>query len=164
MTSTLLVSGGCDGDIRIWNAQKGAERTGFNVTYFLSNANTLCRKVHQNNTRAFGLRDCRPLQSRCRTHRIVCIRRPYVSFVKRTHNPGSSHRCSRIWNTSTGQCLKTLTEGQDAIWYASSASWLFRIAHTHTANTYNSLRTQSTFYPLRTTVLSVYGITIRPVV
>lgn len=23
MTSTLLVSGGCDGDVRIWNPQKG---------------------------------------------------------------------------------------------------------------------------------------------
>ena len=28
---------------------------------------------------------------------------------------------SRIWNSSTGQCLKTLTEGHDAIWYASSS-------------------------------------------
>lgn len=28
---------------------------------------------------------------------------------------------SRIWNTTTGQCLKTLAESHDAIWYAPHA-------------------------------------------
>ena len=27
--------------------------------------------------------------------------------------------CRRIWNTTTGQCLKTLAEEHDAVWYAS---------------------------------------------
>jgi COMPASS component SWD3 len=27
---------------------------------------------------------------------------------------------SRIWNTADGQCLKTLAEGHDAIWYVPS--------------------------------------------
>ena len=26
--------------------------------------------------------------------------------------------CRRIWHTTTGQCLKTLAEGHDAVWYA----------------------------------------------
>ena len=31
---------------------------------------------------------------------------------------------SRIWNTSTGQCLKTLAEGHEAIWYAAPVLYL----------------------------------------
>jgi hypothetical protein len=66
----------------------------------------------------------------------------------------------RIWNTSTGQCLKTLAEGHDAIWYGlhnfQGNSVLTSLLP---ANTSNSLQTQNTYSPLHTTALSDYGIT-----
>ena len=35
--------------------------------------------------------------------------------MRRAYNLLDLH--SRIWNTTTGQCLKTLAESHDAIWY-----------------------------------------------
>ncbi len=33
--------------------------------------------------------------------------------------------CRRIWNTTTGQCLKTLAEGQDAVRYVPLVNWAY---------------------------------------
>ena len=52
--------------------------------------------------------------------------------------------CSRIWNTTTGQCLKTLAEGHDAVWYVrqlpslSSFSLIFVIFSQHVQFSPNS--------------------------
>ena len=41
----------------------------------------------------------------------------YVLYIKNIFV--HVHPYSRIWNTSDGQCLKTLAEGHNAIWYVS---------------------------------------------
>jgi hypothetical protein len=71
---------------------------------------------------------------------------------------------SRIWNTSDGQCLKTLAEGHDAIWCVPNFTIsilslpIFAVPQ---ANRCNSHPTQSTSSLRPTTMLSVCGI-IRP--
>lgn len=72
--------------------------------------------------------------------------------------PLTFRHISRIWNTNTGQCLKTLAEGHDAIWYANNN---LRLATTNSclpANMYNSPLIQNTSYLLPMIVLSDCGI------
>jgi hypothetical protein len=73
---------------------------------------------------------------------------------------------SRIWNTSDGQCLKTLAEGHNAIWY------VFTISIYHFSNYFDSMgskkkkkvnmfnfrQTRNIFSQPHTIVLSVFGI------
>jgi len=65
---------------------------------------------------------------------------------------------SRIWNTSDGQCLKTLAEGSSAIWYLSFFESSCAIFLTTTANMCNSLPMESISYPHPMIVPSGFGI------
>src|SRR6266851_6066813 len=55
---TQLVSGGCDGDVKIWNAAKGAS----SLDLCLLDPLTLRRAMHQNVERPSRLRDRRAFQ------------------------------------------------------------------------------------------------------
>jgi len=62
--------------------------------------------------------------------------------------------CRRIWNTTTGQCLKTLAEGHNAIWYAPFSLLVTLIDPAQPqipANTSSFLPIQNTFCRLPTT-------------
>ena len=73
------------------------------------------------------------------------------------------HLYSRIWNTSDGQCLKTLAEGHNAIWYVFlihiSLFSFNELGNRIQANTFNFRQIQNIFSLLHTIVLSVFGIT-----
>jgi hypothetical protein len=72
------------------------------------------------------------------------------------------HCCSRIWNTSDGQCLKTLAEGHNAIWYVNLYDIYFTISSgiaIQKVNTFNFRQTQNIFSLPHMIVLSVFGIT-----
>ncbi|KAI8968115.1 WD40-repeat-containing domain protein [Trametes punicea] len=98
--SNLLVSGGCDGEIRVWNVDKGIA-CGW-ITSMLSFLTPLI-------TQGSAEEDSCNLD--------------YVTAVHFNRDASLIVSCSldgliRIWNTATGQCLKTLAESHDAIWYA----------------------------------------------
>ncbi|KAF5360015.1 hypothetical protein D9758_007594 [Tetrapyrgos nigripes] len=90
--STLLVSGACDGDIRIWDTKKGG--------VLIHTINRRCLKT---------------------LHAHI----DYVTAVHFNRDSSLIVSCSldgqiQIWNTTNGQCLKTIVEGHDAIWYVVS--------------------------------------------
>lgn len=68
----------------------------------------------------------------------------------------------RIWNTSDGQCLKTLAESQDAIWSVRSRRGFPSFLTPPLANTCSFRPIRSIFSLLRTTVQYDSGIT-RPI-
>lgn len=85
----------------------------------------ISRKMYENPACAHGLCDSRSLQQRCLTHRFLCPRWFNASFLAlavRSFVSDDHSSFSRIWNTSDGQCLKTLAEGHDAIW--SVKKWI----------------------------------------
>ena len=77
------------------------------------------RQVLEEDSRSSRLCHRRTLQPRCDADRILRTGRSDVSirFLLPVHLVSNS--ISRIWNTTTGQCLKTLAESHDAIWYVN---------------------------------------------
>lgn len=67
--SNLLVSGGCDGDVRIWNAARGF----ISILYFFRNLIPL-RQMHENTSRTSGLCHSRSLQPGRYIDSVVCPR------------------------------------------------------------------------------------------
>lgn len=67
MASNLLVSGACDGDVRIWNAAKGKY-----VTCSLVLAHHCYREMHEDDTRSCGLCHGGPFQPGCNADRFMC--------------------------------------------------------------------------------------------
>lgn len=86
----------------------------------------------------------------------------YVSIFFFCSRQLSASLTSRIWNTSDGQCLKTLAEGHDAVWYVS-ASLVAMISLTCClANTCNSPQTLNISSRLPTIMRYGSGITRPP--
>jgi hypothetical protein len=85
--------------------------------------------------------------------RIIYLRSPLTSYT-------CPH--SRIWSLPSGQCLKTLAEGHNAIWY-EGVSLVPPFAHTthalpsNLANTYSSPQIRNTYSLLPTTAPYVCG-------
>ena len=71
----------------------------------------------------------------------------------------------RIWSTTTGDCIRTLAEGEDAIWYAintkfrSYSSLIAAFFVAFVVNMPSSPLIRSTSFPPPMTVKSVYGTT-----
>ena len=165
--SNLLVSGGCDGDVRIWNAARG--RLFLFFLFFLPYV-LICpyaRQMHENTPCPLRLCDRCPLQQGRDTYSLLCIRRTNVHIqVLFNENFLFMFYCySRIWNTSDGQCLKTLAEGHNAIWYVNIHDIYilhYFIGYRNSSkkvNTFNFRQTQNIFSLPHTIVLSVFGIT-----
>src|SRR6266852_3157210 len=78
--------------------------------------------MHQNVERPYRLCHRSALQQRRLSHRVLLARWPHVRLHPHPHtyhissSPYSPPR-SRIWSLPSGQCLKTLAEGHNAIWY-----------------------------------------------
>ena len=73
--SNLLVSGGCDGDVRIWNAARGWFPCLFVDIRLLATGG---RKVHANLTRSYGLCHGGSLQQRRLAYSLLCPGRSHV--------------------------------------------------------------------------------------
>ena len=126
---------------------------------------TYVRQVHEDAPCPLRLCDGCPLQQGRDTYSLLCIRRTYVYLKVLLFNEffhSCFIVCSRIWNTSDGQCLKTLAEGHNAIWYVNTHDmyifhyFIWVIAK---VNMFNFRQTQNIFSLLHTIVLSVFGIT-----
>ena len=138
-------------------------------------AESSCRQVHEEDPRAPRLCHRGALQPRRDTYRLLRPRWPHVSPSSIRSFACAGLRicslCSRIWNTTTGQCLKTLAESHDAIWYASPPFHSDAKPHTSrpsrtlrtpfAASTFSSRRTPSTSSPPRMTARSGFGTTKR---
>lgn len=115
--SDKLVSGCCDGDIKIWDVPKGGSLSPLLV--YNSFKVSMSRKVFEDPTRTFRLCHCRAFQPGRQPNCFVRLRRADVSrgiySLPRVLTNYAQHD-SRIWNSTTGQCLKTLAESQNAIW------------------------------------------------
>lgn len=150
--------------MRIWNTAKGLFSSVPQFILLLNFPNHFRRKVHENFTCTHGLCHSRPFQQRCYTHRLLCPGwshvRSLLSLVPLSHIHHHFH--SRIWNTSDGQCLKTLAEGHDAIWCVQLIIFYVEFSkklHACLANMSSSLRTQNIFCRQLTTALFDSGIT-----
>jgi hypothetical protein len=83
---------------------------------------------------------------------------PYIIYPRSIFT-AYTYPCSRIWSLPSGQCLKTLAEGHDAIWYEALRSFhhsrltLFG----HLVNTCSSPRIRNTSSPPPTTAPSACG-------
>lgn len=86
--------------------------------------------MHEDHTRAPRLRHCCTFQQRREPYCLLCPRwidvRLIIIFSRSWNVFQRLPRVfffffpfSRIWNTTSGQCLKTLAEGHDAIWFVS---------------------------------------------
>ena len=125
---------------------------------------TYVRQVHEDPPCPLRLCDGCPLQQGRDTYSLLCIRRTNVHLqVLFNENFLFMFYCySRIWNTSDGQCLKTLAEGHNAIWYVNTHDmyifnyFIWVIAK---VNMFNFRQTQNIFSLPHTIVLSVFGIT-----
>jgi len=114
--SNLLVSGGCEGDVRIWNVARGGlhEEPALLYPSFIKYTGKCMKTLHAHMdyvTAVHFNRDASLIVS-CALDGLMYVTLPcqlVTIFTSLFH--------SRIWNTSDGQCLKTLAEGHDAIWY-----------------------------------------------
>lgn len=116
--SNLLVSGGFDETVRVWDAAEGE------LQYFLSTH--LITSTHRESTQgpssSLWSSDCCQFQSRWDSY---CLLRDGWSNVRNNANSPRSELnscCRRIWDAESGQCLKTLVDDDNPIWY----SWTFR--------------------------------------
>lgn len=106
----ILVSGGCDRDVRVWNMATGA-----NVHTLRGHTSTVrCLKISDANTAISGSRDT--------TLRVWDLRSGTCTSVLMGHQAsvrcleihgdlvvsGSYDTTAKIWSISTGQCLRTL--------------------------------------------------------
>ena len=155
----MLVSGGCEGDVKIWNAQKGLQ---FLMLYKQALTSGVRRQMHKDHSCPSRLRHCCALQPRRKPHCFVRSRRSHVGHIHFGHaanlvmktlavsgiqHPGS---VSKPWRRAT------------TLYGNSHSSTAERPAHmAHIANTYSSLRIRSTFSRLRMIVRSVCGTTRR---
>ncbi|KAF2456417.1 WD40-repeat-containing domain protein [Lineolata rhizophorae] len=107
----ILVSGGCDRDVRIWNLE-----TGQGIHTLRGHTSTVrCLKMSDQNTAVSGSRDT--------TLRVWDIQRGVCKHVLIGHQAsvrcleihgdlvvsGSYDTTARIWSISEGKCLRTLT-------------------------------------------------------
>ena len=162
--SNLLVSGGCDGDVRIWNAARGR------LVFFFSSLHSdlslililgKCMKTlhaHLDYVTAVHFNRDATLIVSCALDGLMYVYALYLMIF--FGSCSSAH--SRIWNTSDGQCLKTLAEGHNAIWYVFK--YIYSLFHSinwgsNSVNTFNFRQTQNIFSLRHTIALSVFGIT-----
>ena len=122
---------------------------------------TYARQMHEDAPCPLRLCDGCPLQQGRDTYSLLCIRRTYVYlpnfllFNEFFHSWFIAY--SRIWNTSDGQCLKTLAEGHNAIWYVNTHDmyifhyFIWVIAK---VNMFNFRQTQNIFSLRHTIALS----------
>jgi len=92
--------------------------------------------------------------------RVVLLRPFKLYLLSPAVGPVVVTVCRRIWNTTTGQCLKTLAKGHDAVWYAPSSLLVTLIDPAQPqvpANTSSFLPIRNTFCPLPTTARSGCG-------
>ena len=109
----MLVSGGCDGDIRIWDVARGTCSQCVKEMILDSfDEKGKCMKTlhaHLDFVTAVHFNRDASLIVSCALDGLM-----YATFLAPIFAFNRSYR--RIWNTSDGQCLKTLAEGHDAIW------------------------------------------------
>ncbi len=111
------MSGGCEGDVRIWNVARGLRLRLLPNWLCLSSACPgKCMKTlhaHMDYVTAVHFNRDASLIVSCALDGLMQV---FLLCRVRSSIPNEHFSFSRIWNTSDGQCLKTLAEGHDAIW------------------------------------------------
>lgn len=107
---SLLVSGSFDESVRIWDVSRGA-RLDLKAVF----SSCPSRQMHEVVARALGSRYCCALQSRWHHDCILCIGWAHVRAIFPCGSADESD-CSRIWDTTSGQCLKTIVDDDNPQW------------------------------------------------
>ena len=115
--SNLLVSGGFDETVRVWDVARG---TVFSLSEIGGPKTDClpCRKITEGSSSTLGPRYSSELQPRRDTHRFVCYGWPHVRSALRFCYEGQAltRFYSRIWDADSGQCLKTLVDDDNPVW------------------------------------------------
>lgn len=116
------------------------------------------REVYEDSARPFGLCYSCTFQSGRDFNRLLCARWSHVGFQASFPHLPLTSIVSRIWNTSDGQCLKTLAEGHNAIWYVHDLAFSLSTFMVRQANKCNFHLIPNTSSPQLMTTRFVFGI------
>jgi hypothetical protein len=125
---------------------------------FLTETN---RQISQDPSRSLRPRHRGQLQLGWDIDRFVCHGWPYVRLAGEIlPRPLMSPFCRRIWDADSGQCLKTLVDDDNPIWYAfvvSSALHRLLTSGVHVVPTSSFPPTPNLSSPSHRTLLSDFG-------